>query len=443
MKLGDQLQFVRQNMKRNKTRLFMTILATAMGCAFLIVLASVGFGVQKSIVDRIVGDRLVTSIEVPGKETDVSGNQGIHSGDIQYFQSIPKVKAVTFKYWVNQPIAIKANGVVIENDRMLMVDFNSEQQSGAKLSAGRWPEKDNEIVVGYNVFGVNDEGVSKAADRLEQVVKLHVDHYDGGKLATKELDAVIVGVWNEPKREWIEDKAIYIGEGLIGQIEAVTGTLAGEIPYFEQTPDPEQLEQAFAEIPKAGEPRQFGGVTVVADKASDVKGISDTLREKSYYVYSVADEVQQINVFFLIMKIGLIFVGAIAVLIASIGIFNTMTMAVTERAQDIGIMKAIGAHPSVIKRIFLLESAMIGIIGAVFGTVVAYGISVAVNAGLPALVSMAMGESLPEGFRFSIIPAYLALLACSISLAVAMLSGYRPAKRATAIDVLSALRRDI
>jgi acetoin utilization transport system permease protein len=153
--------------------------------------------------------------------------------------------------------------------------------------------------------------------------------------------------------------------------------------------------------------------------------------------------VQQINVFFLIMKIGLIFVGAIAVLIASIGIFNTMTMAVTERAQDIGIMKAIGAHPSVIKRIFLLESAMIGIIGAVFGTVVAYGISVAVNAGLPALVSMAMGETLPEGFRFSIIPAYLALLACSISLAVAMLSGYRPAKRATAIDVLSALRRDI
>ncbi|MHA7965167.1 ABC transporter permease [Paenibacillus sp. CAU 1782] len=443
MKLGDQLRFVRQNMKRNKTRLFMTILATAMGCAFLIVLASVGFGVQKSIVDRIIGDRLVTSIQVPYKDFNVSENGDIHKEDIEFFHSIPKVKAVTYRFWVSQSMGIKANGSDIGNDRMYMVDFDSEQQSGVALSAGRWPEKDNEIVIGYDVLGSEDKAVSKASDWLNQAVKLQVDYYEGVELATKELDAVIVGVWGEPRREWLLDKAVYSSEGLIQQIEAITGTRGGEIVYFGQTPDAESLKKALSEIPKAGEPRQYSEVNVIADNASHVKEISDVLREKNYSVYSVADEVAQINVFFLILKIGLIFVGAIAVLIASIGIFNTMTMAVTERAQDIGIMKAIGAHPSVIKRIFLLESAMIGIIGAVFGTIVAYGISVAVNAGLPVLVTIGMGETLPEGFQFSIIPAYLALLSCFISLAVAMLSGYRPAKRATAIDVLSALRRDI
>lgn len=71
-----------------------------------------------------------------------------------------------------------------------------------------------------------------------------------------------------------------------------------------------------------------------------------------YSTYSAQNELKQINVIFLIIKIGLITVGTVAVLIASIGIFNTMTMAVTERAQDIGIMKAIGAHPGVIKKSF-------------------------------------------------------------------------------------------
>ncbi len=444
MKLEDQLQFVRQNMKRNKTRLFMTILATAMGCAFLIVLASVGFGVQKSIVDRIIGDRLVTSIQVPYKSFNVSfENPNMLIEDIEYFRSIPKVKAVTYRFWVSQAMGIQANGTDIGNDEMQMVDFDSEQKAGVVLSAGRWPEKDNEIIVGYDVLGNAGARVSKASDWLNQAVKLHVDYYEGVELETKELDAVIVGVWGEPKREWILDKSVYVSEGVVQQIEDITGMQGGAMVYFGEKPDAESLKKALSEYPKASEPRQYSEINVIAENASHVKGISNALRDKNYFVYSVADEVQQINVFFLIMKIGLIFVGAIAVLIASIGIFNTMTMAVTERAQDIGIMKAIGAHPSVIKRIFLLESAMIGIIGAVFGTVVAYGISVAVNAGLPALVSMAMGETLPEGFRFSIIPAYLALLACSISLAVAMLSGYRPAKRATAIDVLSALRRDI
>ena len=74
-------------------------------------------------------------------------------------------------------------------------------------------------------------------------------------------------------------------------------------------------------------------------------------------------------------KIGLIFVGVIAVLISAIGIFNTMTMAVTERTQEIGIMKAIGASPNVIRKMFLLESAYIGILGSVLGIIISYGVS--------------------------------------------------------------------
>ena len=72
------------------------------------------------------------------------------------------------------------------------------------------------------------------------------------------------------------------------------------------------------------------------------------------------------------LRAGLIFVGTIAILIASIGIFNTMTMAVTERTREIGVMKAIGADPKLIQRLFLMESAWIGIVGTVLAIAISY-----------------------------------------------------------------------
>lgn len=105
-----------------------------------------------------------------------------------------------------------------------------------------------------------------------------------------------------------------------------------------------------------------------------------------------------------------------------------MTMAVTERAPDIGIMKAIGANPKTIKQIFLLESSYIGIIGAFIGTIVAYVISIVVNIALPMILEMAFSQETPEGLQFSAIPWSLVVIAVTICLVVTILSGTGPAK---------------
>ncbi|KIL51829.1 ABC transporter permease [Jeotgalibacillus soli] len=106
-------------------------------------------------------------------------------------------------------------------------------------------------------------------------------------------------------------------------------------------------------------------------------------------------------------------------------------------------MKAIGANPRVIKRIFLLESSYIGLIGAFVGTFTAYGVSILVNFALPMILEAAFQEELPAGLQFSSIPWSLVVIPVGICLVVTVLSGLRPTKRATEITVLKAMRREV
>lgn len=159
---------------------------------------------------------------------------------------------------------------------------------------------------------------------------------------------------------------------------------------------------------------------------------------------SVTTQLQGVNTFFMVFKIGLIFVGCIAVIISAIGIFNTMTMAVTERTQEIGIMKAIGANPSIIRRMFLMESAYIGILGSVIGIIISYGVSYIVNLAVPVILeSTRPGAAGELDYTFSYIPLSLVIIATVISAGVAVISGLNPARKATKTNVLTALRREL
>ncbi|MFS0674762.1 ABC transporter permease [Ornithinibacillus sp. 179-J 7C1 HS] len=443
MKLKDKIRFIRQNIKKNKARTFMTILATAMGCAFLIVLASVGYGLQQSIVKETLEDQIVTKIDIYGKEVD--GNyHPLTMEDVEALEKIENVKAVTRKIKLRQFPTYNLDGYKIEA-QAVSTYFPSEIASGLKLEDGRLPEKENEIVVGYhfvnNLYLASEEnpydeetGEIKEEFRysksvIGKTITMSVMKNEEEEV-TEEIPLTIVGVLEEPGREWMINTDVYISQEVFQQVEAITGTPGGEIGV-----DPEGLDSSTVTT--------LDEVNVFADNLESVKGIVDTLKDQNYASYSVVSEMEQINTLFTIAKAGLILVGTIALIIASIGIYNTMTMAVTERAPDIGIMKAIGANPKTIKQIFLLESSYIGIIGAFIGTVVAYATSIVVNLVLPMILEMAFAEELPEGLKFSAIPWSLVVIAVVICLVVTIISGRGPAKRATQIDVLRAMRREI
>ncbi|MEH7300109.1 ABC transporter permease [Neobacillus drentensis] len=449
MKLKDQFRFVRQNMKKNRTRVYMTILATAMGCAFLIVLASVGFGLQKSVVKEITEQRVITQIDVHGKEiNDQGGFQQLTDRDIRTFEKVENVKAVTRRKMIQQESTFTI-GEYLEGTQTFVAHFPSEVKAGFELSKGRLPTSKNEIVVGYN-FPLNlakkdaDEGIYDEKGRVKaeyrypgkligETMELTVRQFKNGKEEEKKIPLTVVGISKKPTKEWAEDRSVFISNEMLKEIESFTGTPKGLM----LDPNNEKLEGIDAN----GE--TFDEVKIYAKNMEAVQSISDQLKEKKYATYSVVNELKEVNMIFMIAKVGLIFIGTIAFLIASIGIYNTMTMAVTERAPDIGIMKAIGANPKTIKRIFLLESSYIGLIGAVIGTIVSYGISITVNFAVPLIIIQAFGQETDLNITFSYIPFELPIICILICYGVTLLSGYRPAQRATRVDVLKAMRREI
>jgi acetoin utilization transport system permease protein len=451
MKLRDQFRFVRQNMKKNRTRVYMTILATAMGCAFLIVLASVGFGLQKSVVKEMTERRIMTQIDVYGQETNENGGyRQVDGKDVQAFEEMSDVKAVTRRKMLQQE-GFYSIGNYQQSTQTVVANFPSEIRAGFELSEGRLGKDKAEVVVGYNfplnlaVIGeqtnefFDEQGQLKEEYRyngklIGETIDLTVRKIEDGKEIEKVYPVTVVGISKKPTKEWAEDRSVYISEELLKEIEVFTGTPKGIL-----LDSANQVNLADLEASK----NTFDDVKVYAKNMEAVQGIVDNLKKKDYATYSVVNELKEVNLMFAIAKAGLIFIGTIAILIASIGIYNTMTMAVTERAPDIGIMKAIGANPRTIKRIFLLESSYIGLIGAFIGTIVSYCLSYAVNFVIPLIIKQAFGEETPPELIFSDIPLSLPIICIVICYGVTILSGLRPAQRATKVDVLKAMRREV
>ncbi|MFS0562510.1 FtsX-like permease family protein [Terribacillus sp. 179-K 1B1 HS] len=435
MTFGDKWRFVQQNMKKNKVRVFMTILAAAMGSCFLIVLASVGFGLHDSLIKDELESRAITKIDIYG--TDDEEQLGFTTDNIAELKQIEDVRAVRQIQSLGET-NFHLDGYTNEMPSAIAVDFESEKQAGLELGSGRLPEAENEIVVSSDFAALlgkdgladkdkyADDGTIKSEHRYQEdllgkEIELEASTFpeDGSEPRTATEKVKIVGIEAAPANEYIYTNSVKTTPELKNKLDKTLGVTEeqGDLLY-------DQVE-------------------VYAANAEAVEGILTTLEEKGYLAYSNLEELNNINILFNVVKAGLIIVGTIAVLIASIGIYNTMTMAVTERAPDIGIMKAIGANPKTIKQIFLMESTFIGLAGALIGTTVAYLISFIVNAGVPVILEQIFNEEIPSTLQLSSIPFLLVAISITICLIVTVLSGSRPAKQATNVDVLRALRREI
>ena len=183
---------------------------------------------------------------------------------------------------------------------------------------------------------------------------------------------------------------------------------------------------------------KYQTIHVRVKEIKDLEPVRMKLEEMGVGVFSITDQFKELKRGFLIMDTILGAIGTIALFVASLGIINTMIMSILERTRDIGIMKAIGGAENDIRKIFFVEAASIGFLGALFGLILGWGVTRVANFVANTKL-IPQGEAPIDLFYF---PLWLILGAVAFSMIVSLAAGLYPAIRAARIDPVKALRHD-
>ena len=190
--------------------------------------------------------------------------------------------------------------------------------------------------------------------------------------------------------------------------------------------------------------KEYDGIKINADSVENVRDIQDAINEMGFKSSSMSDYTKQIESFSKTIQMVLGGVGAISMLVAAISIANTMIMSIYERTKEIGVMKVLGCHIGDIKKLFLFEAAMMGLIGGVIGITCSYVGSYLLNTfggALGSALNMFGGEG-ESVSKLSVIPLWLPFVASGFAIIIGIVSGYYPASRATKISAIEAMKNE-
>ena len=190
---------------------------------------------------------------------------------------------------------------------------------------------------------------------------------------------------------------------------------------------------------KTGKPYRFfaySSAKIQADNMENVEELSRTIQNMGYRVSTNAEYMESAQKELVMVEAVLGGIGAISLLVAAIGIANTMMMSIYERTKEIGVIKVLGCSLKNIKQMFLLEAAYIGFAGGLVGNILSFLLS--------GIINMLTGNGSAMGLDgdISYIPLWLVAVSMLFAIFVGMAAGYFPALRAMRLSPLAAIRNE-
>jgi putative ABC transport system permease protein len=439
MRFFDLVSLILENLSRRKARVALTAIGVVIGTAAVVVLVSLAIGLQRNATEQLYGIGDLTEIQVfpnygesgPGMVV-MSGGTGssapsnlklITNDSLREIAALTGVKSVIPRDYLQGPALLSFNR--LENwTNIIGVGTHDLSDLGLGASQGELKLERGTAVIGamvpQNFFNPQIRPGQEPPSPPELVgeqVKLVLIKYDQeGHETRKPVNIRIVGQISETRNE--PDYSVYLPiEDLVAYNEWLTGRRVNRN--------------------RDG----YNQVVVKVDDVKDVLNITEQINNLGYQAYTPQSFVQGINNFFVILQVIFGGVGAIALLVAAIGIANTMTMAILERTREIGLMKAIGATNRDVLSIFLGEAAGIGFIGGIGGLVLGWSAAQILNV---LAMSYLAGQAAQQGGQPPSIavytPPWLPIFALLFATLVGLLSGLYPALRAATLVPLNALK---
>lgn len=378
-----------------KLRTLLTIFGIVVGIGAIFFLVSFGLGLRNLVAKEVIGDSSIKTIDIstPNSRVLLLNGQMVNK-----VSSLAHVEEVTKTY--SYPGVLSFNGS--ETDAVTYgIDSRYDKLNTFNIVAGRSIKDTDEASVVVNRAVLRVLGQKTDKDLIGKKLALTIPLQNTSD-TTKQI-----------KRDFT----------VVGVIDTSTGA------------------ELFvpAGIFDAAQVKNYSQVKLVADQNSSVTGLRKQIESLGYQTTSPIDTLDQINQVFRVFSFILVGFGAIGMIVAILGMFNTLTISLIERTKEIGLMIALGARSKDMFRLFVYEAALLSVAGAVVGILSAMLLSGIVNVSMNAF---ARSRGVTDTFQLFSYPLWLMLCVIGFMVVVGFLVVLFPARRAKRINPIDALRRD-
>lgn len=468
MRWIDLLRMSSGNLKRRKLRTFLTILGVVIGTASIVVMISLGLGLQQSLYQEIERSGGMTAITVTGQEAGNSmyyvyndSEQGeatkyVTDDTIKELQNLEHVKSATPSLTMS---SILLSGKYYGYIQLVGLTPDELERQNMKLVDGsRLPEENAanlDLIIGNFVpMDFYEKGTNRGywetqelpdIDFMKDPMFLVLDQsaYFNSQQSSSGAFGAEGGAGSTqvkaPKKYVV--RASGMMDGGLETYNSGSYNVYCDVWTLKSMLQKEYRGKAIPGQPttQTGKPYKFFAYTnamVQADDINNVKELSATIQDMGYRVSTNAEYLQSAQKEFAMVEAVLGGIGAVSLFVAAIGIANTMMMSIYERTREIGVIKVLGCSLRNIKQMFLLEAAFIGFFGGVLGNLLSFLLSFGIN------VVTGHGSVMGLDSNISYIPVWLVIASMAFAVLVGMIAGYFPALRAMRLSPLAAIRNE-
>lgn len=389
------IHIVIRNFINRKLRSSLTVAAVVIGVAAVFILLSFGLGIQALVTNQIIGNKSIKSVDVTSPNSKILK---LDEEAINAFKNFNHVKKVGVQY--SFPGIMKLGGG--ETDIITYgINYNYQNLSSLDLIEGRLLNESDSKSILISQSALKAYGISNTDTVIGKTVTITVPLERSG--ATKKQ---------------ISDSFVIIG---------VIGSSPGNEVFI---PD--------SNFGVAGVPN-YNQVKVAVDDMANVSIVRSQIESKGFQTTSLIDTLNEINNIFKFINLILVSFGSIGMVVAILGMFNTLTISLLERTKEIGLMMALGGRRYDMRRLFIFEAILISFIGSVIGVLFAIIsgkiINYFINVG-------AHQRGVTEYFELFATPLWAVILIISVTVLIGIGVVYFPARRAEKINPIDALRHE-